>query len=126
MKKSWNVIFYKDRNGKSQVEDFIQSRKLNNQAKILNMIEYLEDLGVNLPRPYADYLRDGIYELRVKLSGEQTRTLYFFCFESYIVLTHIFIKREQKTPDVEIEKSKKIREDFLTRFNVNNIKESLQ
>jgi phage-related protein len=123
MKNKWKVLYYSDRSGKSQVEDFINSRNLNNQVKITAIIDYLEEMGVNLPRPYADYLRDGIYELRVKLSGDETRTLYFFCFESYIVLTHTFLKNTQKVPDNEIKKALKIKVDFLSRFNKVNIED---
>lgn len=35
-------------------------------------------LGHELRRPEADFLRDGIYELRVSLQGQQYRMLYFF------------------------------------------------
>lgn len=125
MKKTWKVIYYKTKNGESPVEEFINSRSLSNQLKIAPIIEYLEEKGVNLPRPYADYLRDGIYGLRVKLSGDETRTLYFFCFETYIVLTHSFIKSTQKVPDSEINKALKIKEDFLNRYNKTNIEELL-
>lgn len=119
--KKWDVVYYKDKKGKSFVEDFIKSRSINNQIKITSILAYLEEKGVNLPRPYADYLRDGIYELRVKLSGDETRTLYFFCFETYIVLTHSFIKTTQEIPDSEINKAIKIKADFLSRYNKNNI-----
>lgn len=123
MEKKCQVLYYSDSSGKSQVEDFINSRNLNNQVKITAVIDYLEEMGVNLPRPYSDYLRDGIYELRVKLSGDETRTLYFFCFEKYIVLTHTFLKKTQKVPDSEINKAIKLKTDFLSRFNKDNIKE---
>lgn len=125
MKKTWKVIYYKTKTGLSPVEEFIDSRSLNNQLKIAPIIEYLEEKGVNLPRPYADYLRDGIYELRVKLSGEETRTLYFFCFETYIVLTHCFIKTTKKVPESEVNKAIKYRNDFLNRYNKTNIEELL-
>ena len=41
-------------------------------------IELLADLGHELRRPAADYLRDGIYELRAKQGHVQYRLLYFF------------------------------------------------
>lgn len=123
--KKWDVIYYKDLKGKSFVEDFIQSRSVNNQVKITSILEYLEEKGVNLPRPYADYLREGIYELRVKLSGDETRTLYFFCYENYIVLTHSFLKTTQEVPESEIKRALNIKADFLSRYNKNNIGELL-
>jgi phage-related protein len=124
MKKKWKVIYYTDLNGKCYVKDLINSKSINNQQKIMAIIDYLQDMGVNLPRPYSDYLRDGIYELRVKLSGDETRTLYFFCYETYIVLTHSFIKNTLKIPESEINKALECKEDFLNRYNKNNIEET--
>lgn len=125
MKKTWKVIYYKTKSGECPVKELIHNRSVDNQQKITTIIDYLQEIGVNLPRPYADYLRDGIYELRVKLSGDETRTLYFFCFDLYIVLTHTFIKTTQKVPESEINKALKIKEDFLKRYTITNIKEAL-
>ncbi len=48
------------------------------QDKCRVRIERLRELGHELRRPEADYLRDGIYELRVKHQGVNYRLLYFF------------------------------------------------
>ena len=121
MDKEWKVIFYKNEYGECPVEDFISSLPENNSDKMWISIKYLEDIGINLRRPQGDYLRDGIYELRVKLSGKQTRTLYYFCFEEYIILTHTFIKNTNGVPEAEINRSLLYKQDFLNRFNKNNI-----
>jgi phage-related protein len=123
MKKTYKIIYYKNESGECSVKDFINSRSLKNQQKITAIISYLQENGPNLPRPYADYLKDDIYELRVKLSGKETRTLYFFCYENYIVLTHCFIKSVQKVPESEIKKAIKIKSNFLKRYNIKNINE---
>ena len=125
MRKNWDVIYYSTEEGHCPVEEFINKRSINNQLKFATLVDYLEKMGVNLPRPYADYLGDGIYELRIKLSGNETRTLYFFCYEIFIVLTHSFYKTVDKIPDKEIKKALKYKDDFLRRYNKNNIKELL-
>lgn len=117
MSIKYKVIYYETVDGQCPVQEFIDSRKISNQAKILSIIAELENKGPNLPRPYADTLRDGIHELRTKLSGEQARTLYFFCYKEFIILTHSFIKRQDEVPNAEIEKAKAIREDFLSRYS---------
>lgn len=89
---------------------------MRDQAKILALISYLQDQGPTLPRPYADLLEDGIHELRVRLSGDQFRVLYFFYYRRFIVLTHAFVKVTTKVPKAEIQKAKKYRSDFLSRF----------
>jgi len=125
MNKKWKVIYYKTKDGESIVEEFINSRDVKNRLKLSSTIDYLEEVGINLHRSLGDYLKDGIHELRVKLSGDETRTLYFFCFETYIVLTHTFIKRTDKVPEKEINKAKEYRKDFFSRYNINNIKDLL-
>ena len=117
MDKKWKVIYYEDINDYSEIFDFIENQKENNQIKILNWLNKLEELGPNLPRPYADYLDDGIYELRIKLSGNQIRILYFFCYKEFIILSNQFRKNTGKVPKNEIQKSKNIRDDFLKRFD---------
>ncbi|MCU7500048.1 MAG: type II toxin-antitoxin system RelE/ParE family toxin [Bacteroidota bacterium] len=112
----YRVIAYEDHEGYSEVDAFIESRKERDQVKIYSFIDKLEADGPQLPRPYADLLRDGIHELRVKLSGKQTRTLYFFCYGNYIVLSHTFVKNTDKVPDEEIDKAIAHREDFCQRF----------
>ena len=83
-------------------------------------------MGNNLPRPFADYLKEGIYELRVKLSGDETRTLYFFCFEEYIILTHCFLKKTDRIPKTEIKRALKYKDDFLRRYDKNTIKDFIR
>jgi phage-related protein len=122
MKNKWNIIYYETVKEECPVEDFINSRKLENRAKIFNWLEQLEIHGPNLPRPYADLLEDGIHELRIKLSGEQIRIIYFFCYRDFIILTHAFRKTTDKVPKAEIVKAKKYRTDFVSRFSENKLR----
>ena len=57
----------------------------------------------------------GIFELRAKVGTDISRVLYFFYYEGRIVLTHGFIKKTQRTPAGEIEKSKKYRRYYIER-----------
>jgi len=111
----WHVIYYTDTQECSDVLDFINDRKDRDKAKILALLAVLEEQGPQLPRPYADILIDGIHELRVKLSGDQVRILYFFCYKDFIVLTNWFTKNTEKVPVREIEKARKLRNDFIQR-----------
>ncbi|MDC7236043.1 MAG: type II toxin-antitoxin system RelE/ParE family toxin [Spirochaetales bacterium] len=78
MDSNWNIVYYENLDGEAEVFDFINSQKAGNKAKILSWLSMLEEKGSVLPRPYADLLKDGIHELRIKLSGNQVRVLYFF------------------------------------------------
>ena len=120
--RKWHVLYFEDSNGYSQVFEFIENRKIREKAKVLAWLEQLEKQGPNLPRPYADLLEEGIHELRVKLSGDQVRILYFFCFKDFIVLTNAFIKNTDKVPKNEIQIAKKNRADFLSRYNESSLR----
>jgi len=108
------------------VKEYIYNLSLRERAKVMAFIELLEDRGPNLPRPYADLLDDGIHELRINLTGTQTRILYFFCYQDIIVLTNVFDKHTKKVPIDKIELAKESRTDFLVRFKENGIRSSNQ
>jgi len=125
MDKEWKIIFYENENGECPMDDFMNLLSDVDKEKIVKWIKYLKNVGAELRRPQGDYLREGIYELRVRLqSYKQTRTLYFFCFENYIVLTHSFAKTTEEVPQKEINKALKFKENFLQKYNKNNIEEA--
>lgn len=62
------------------------------------------ELGHELRRPEADYLRDGIYELRVRFRHTNHRMLYFFFGQQVVVLTHGLVK-EREVPPGEIDRA---------------------
>ena len=72
------------------------------QVKCRTKIERLRQCGAELRRPEADYLRDGIYELRVGFRGRHYRILYPFAGKDIILLSHGVIK-EDRVPPVEID-----------------------
>ena len=113
---NWKVVYYRDLEDKCEIDDFLNALKSSQQAKILAWIDLLEQEGPTLPRPFADFLRDGIHELRIKISGNQIRIIYFFIFQDYIILTHPFVKSQKKVPDNEINKALKINNEFRKRF----------
>ena len=112
----WIVKYYKDLEGNCEVKEFIENLKTKQQGKVLAWIDMLKKEGPALPRPFADLLRDGIHELRIKISGNQMRVLYFFIFQNYIILTHAIRKKQSKVPEKEINKAKKMKDDFNSKF----------
>jgi phage-related protein len=117
----WKVIFFSNSSSGSEILEYIYSLKENSRAKVFSWLNKLSEQGPNLPRPYSDLITDGIHELRIKLKGDQARILYFFCYKDYIVLTNTFIKQTDKVPEKEIRRSKKIREEFLSKYNEEQI-----
>jgi phage-related protein len=92
------VIFYQENNGSIPVLDWLDGLGDKARAKSLVRIERLKELGNQLRRPEADYLRDGIYELRVSLQGIHHRILYFFHGRAVAVLSHGLIKERAVSP----------------------------
>jgi phage-related protein len=70
----------------------------------LARLKRLEDLGHELRRPEADYLRDGIYELRASYQGVHYRMLYFFHGRGAVVISH-GITKEDRVPPIEIDRA---------------------
>ena len=125
MGKEWLVTYYSKQDGSKPVAEYIDNLSLEEQAKILSFIGLLKEEGPNLHRPYADLLEDGIHELRIKLTGTQVRTLYFFCYQNIIVLTNVFEKHSDKVPKKHIKTAKECRIDFLSRVSEKEIRSKL-
>ena len=69
-------------------------------------------MGHELRPPAADYLRDGIYELRAKHIRVQYRILYLFSGKDITVLTHAITKDDDQVPSMEIERAIKRKKQF--------------
>jgi len=72
--------------------------------KCFALIERLAERGYELRRPYCDYLRDGIYELRSSYKRTQHRILYSFADRNVVLLSHGCTK-DKTVPVKEIEKA---------------------
>lgn len=110
------IKFYKDQAGKIPVRDFLDSLDVKMRQKMLRSIQALQDMGVSLRMPLSEALDDGIFELRAKIGTNISRVMYFFVIGNRAVLTHGFVKKTQKTPPREIERAKKIRDDYMKRL----------
>jgi phage-related protein len=73
------------------------------RARCRVRLERLAELGFALRRPEADFLRDGIHELRVKHRGMNTRMLYIFHGKTTVVLSHGLSKQRAEIPARAIE-----------------------
>lgn len=111
----FDVDFYKLENGKSPAQDFIMSLDTKMKAKTFRAISLLKEYGNQLREPFSKPLRDGLFELRVRLGSDVVRILYFFCKGRLIVLTNGFVKKTQKTPEEEINLALEYKTEYLSR-----------
>ena len=76
----FKVIFYEKSDGGTPVEDFIIDQDNKMKAKIIGMLELLEERGNSLREPYSKHLEDGIFEIRCQVGNNITRILYFLSY----------------------------------------------
>ena len=109
-----HVAFYQEAAGEPPVVNWLRELLRTNERAWSNCrarIELLAQSGHELRRPAADYLRDGIYELRAKQGHVQYRLLYFFHGRQVAILAHSLTK-EDKIPVVDIERAIKRKKLF--------------
>ena len=105
------VVFYKEDDGTIPVLDWLDSLPPKVKAKCRIRIERLKALGYELRRPEADYLGNGIYELRIRRGRVNYRILYFFHGNIAAVLSHGLVK-ERRVPSKEINKAIQRKQKF--------------
>jgi phage-related protein len=106
------VLFYLEGDGTVPIINWLDGLTENAQVKCLARMKRLEELGHELRRPEADFLRDGIYELRIGLRSINYRILYFFHQQLAAVVSHGLTKEQQVPPreiDMAIERMKKFK-----------------
>ncbi|HYH46218.1 MAG TPA: type II toxin-antitoxin system RelE/ParE family toxin [Thermoanaerobaculia bacterium] len=89
----------------------LRQRDRRAYAKCVVRIQRLAQEGHALRRPEADYLRDGIYELRARQGRVNYRILYFFHGQNVVILAHGLTK-EDEVPNTEIERALRRKEAF--------------
>ncbi|MBR5509504.1 MAG: type II toxin-antitoxin system RelE/ParE family toxin [Lachnospiraceae bacterium] len=109
------VEFYEDMNGNCPVENFLLKQDIKMRAKLLGLLEILQEKGNQLREPYSKYLGNDIFELRGKQGNNISRILYFFYCDGKIILTNGFVKKTQKTPVNELRLAQSRRNDYLER-----------
>src|SRR6202035_1326795 len=82
------VVFYRDDDGSVPLVEWLDEQSKKARVKCRLKIDRLRELGHELRRPEGDYLRDGIYELRVRLQRVNYRILYFFYGTTAAVVSH--------------------------------------
>ncbi len=118
----YEIAFYWNERGDAPVREFLNSLPAKTQKKIHAWISLLKAEGPALRRPYADKIKDKLYELRVRLGSDQTRVLYFFMMGKRIVLVHAFRKKSSALDVSDIQIAERRMNDFLARIDDRKIR----
>ena len=101
------VFFFEDDNGEVPVYAWLAELAATDAkaaACCIAKIRLLAALGHESRRPHADYLRDGVYELRAKRGRVNYRVLYFFHGRNAALLAYGLTK-EKEVPDADIDRA---------------------
>jgi phage-related protein len=99
--------------GRCYVIEFIEQLELDEQAKLLSLLERTADYGPPRNTEKFKKLEGDIWEFK----SYQVRILCFFDRGQIIIATHGFKKKRDKTPKREIERAERMREEYLERKN---------
>ncbi|MGA3007360.1 MAG: type II toxin-antitoxin system RelE/ParE family toxin [Opitutaceae bacterium] len=91
------IVFYQEKAGDAPVVDWLRELNATNEKahdKCQAALIRLALFGHELRRPDADYLRDGIHELRVRCGSVNYRLLYFFHEGTDSIVVHALTKED--------------------------------
>lgn len=92
-------------------EEFVKSIDIGAKRKIFYAIDMLKT-GQRVSSKFVKYLRDEIFELRAEYGGNIYRVFFIFDDGNVVILFNGFQKKTQKTPQVEIEKAVKLKNEY--------------
>ena len=103
------IIIYKD-----YFSEFFIKQRQKVKDKIIWTFDLIEELQ-RVPETYLKHLEntDALYEIRIQLGSDIFRIFCFFDQRQLIVLANGFQKKTQKTPQKEIDKALKIKEEYF-------------
>lgn len=96
---------------KNYFYDFINSLS----DKVVDKIEYaltLLESQDKVSKKFVKFLRDDVYELRAEYESNIYRVFFIFDNGNIVVLFNGFPKKSQKTPQRELEKAIKLKEEY--------------
>jgi phage-related protein len=99
------IRLYRDDDGSTPLVEWlatIETRNRKTYEKCRSYLQRLAEFGRDLRRPTADFLRDGVYELRIKHLGVNYRILYGFVGQDVVLVSH-GITKEKRVPAKEID-----------------------
>ncbi len=100
--------------GSCEFEEYLDALPDQDAAKLITVIRKTEHQGLQtaISQQWVKKLRDGIFELRSQFGSNAQRALYFHRTGTRYVITHGFTKKTNRTPAKEIEKAKRLRDEY--------------
>ena len=96
---------------KNYFSDFIKKLSTDEISKIRRALDLFK-VEDRMPRHFIKFIRDGIYEFRVTYGNNEFRIFFIYDGDIVVVLFNAFKKKTQRTPDNEIKKAIKLKEEY--------------
>jgi phage-related protein len=108
------VVFFRTDAGNEPVREWLKDLPKEDRRSIgedILTVQYAWPTG----KPLVDGFGDGLWEIRSRLKNRIARTLFIIADEE-IVLLHGFIKKDQKTPKVDLDLGRKRKKQYLQNY----------
>lgn len=106
MKSERKILYYKN-----YFITFYLSLEVGAQKKIDYVLGMLK-LQERVNERFVKFIRDGLYEIRASYNGNIFRAFFIFDEGNIVMLFNGFQKKTQKTPESEIDKALKLKEEY--------------
>ena len=91
--------------------DFVSTLSKEECGKLQRALDLFK-VEERMPRHYIKFIRDGIYEFRINYGNNEFRIFFISDGDTIVVLFNAFRKKTQRTPEKEIKKAIKLKEEY--------------
>ena len=95
----------------SYYKDFVKTLTKKEIAKLEYVLMLLTTTD-KMPTKFVKFIREGIFELRFEYIGNAYRIFFIFDDDKIVILFNGFQKKTEKTPENEINKAIKIKNEY--------------
>lgn len=105
----FEIRYYLDSSGNNPIHEFLLDLARNNKDLYVQVIKGIEKIRNRTyhREPLSKYIEPGLWELRVIAGTDILRIVFTFKKGQIIILLHIFIKKQQKIPQRDLETARK-------------------
>ena len=87
---AWKITFYPG------VKADILAMPVKIQARMLKLLDLIEEHGANIGEPHTKAMGNGLFEVRAKAQEGIGRSLFCYVSGQRIIVLHAFVKKSQK------------------------------
>ena len=115
----FTIGYARDRSGESPAHVFFESLGAGDVVKMMALFQRLGDHGNFMNKEKFRDLGEGLYEFK----SFQIRMIFAYCRKerAVVVLTHGFIKKQDRTPNEELARARRIFEEDQNRLSAKKL-----